>query len=202
MTLYLARGAARHALAYVFAVAVVAVTLAIKVAFPSLGQEHPFVLLAAAVMVATWYGGGGPGLLAATLSALSADVLFLPPAGLGTTPSDLFALLVQLIEAFVIVFVTDSLRDARERAAAFGDEADRGRRAATFSLSVRDELIGLFSQKLTGPLAHVRETTVNARAALASGDTDAALRSLETLQADVELLQRTANAAITARTSQ
>ena len=199
MTLYMARGAARHALAYAVAVAVVAMALGIKVAFASLGQDHPFVLLAAAVIVATWYGGGGPGLLAATLASLSADVLFLPPAGLGTTPSDLSALLVQLVEAFVIVFVTDSLRDARQQAASLAVEADRARRAATFSLSVRDELIGLWTQKLDGPLAHVRDTSQRARDAIASGDAEATRRSLEALEADIELLQRTATAAMSSR---
>ena len=186
----------RSVLSYLFAAAVVTVALVVKIAFASLGQDHPFLLLPTAVIIATWYGGGGPGLFATTLCAVGADVLFLPPAGFGTTPSDLFALLVMLVEGFVIVFVVDSLREARRQAAEFGENADRARRATSLSLSVRDELLGLWTQKLVGPLAHVRESSRQAQEALASGDADAAARALAALESDIDLVQRTTQTSI------
>src|SRR2546427_13275194 len=66
---------------YGVAIAVVTAALAVKYLFTDLGSEHPFVLLPAAVIVAAWYGGRGPGLLAAVNAALGGDILFLPPAG-------------------------------------------------------------------------------------------------------------------------
>src|SRR5437868_6701259 len=191
----------RSVLSYLFAAAVVTVALVVKIAFASLGQDHPFLLLPTAVIIATWYGGGGPGLFATTLCAVGADVLFLPPAGFGTTPSDLFALLVMLVEGFVIVFVTDSLREARREAAEHGLEADRAHRSVAFSLSVRDELLGLWVQKLSGPLGHVRAAGQEARRAVETGDADAARKALERLEADIDLLQRTTTATLDAGTA-
>src|SRR2546428_7963359 len=75
---------------YGVAIAVVTAALAVKYLFSDLGSEHPFVLLPAAVIVAAWYGGRGPGLLAAVIAALGADHPFLPPAGLSPPPGALF----------------------------------------------------------------------------------------------------------------
>src|SRR2546428_4370150 len=122
---------------------------------------------------------------------MGADGLFPPPLGFGTTPSDFFALLTMLIEGFVIVFVTDSLREARSSAAKSALEAERARRATSFSLSLREELLALWAQKLVGPLAHVREATRSTRQAMQSGDRDAAMSALNKLEADIDLLQRT-----------
>src|SRR2546428_12400078 len=66
---------------YGVAIAVVTAALAVKYLFTDLGSEHPFVLLPATVIVAAWYGGRGPGLLAAGVAGLGADIPFLPPAG-------------------------------------------------------------------------------------------------------------------------
>src|SRR2546427_9242544 len=69
------------------AVAAVALALAIKVLFSGLGADHPFVLLPAAVIVSAWYGGRGPGLLAALIAAVGGATLLLPPARPGV-PTD------------------------------------------------------------------------------------------------------------------
>src|SRR5213595_266187 len=99
-----------------YGVAVGAVALAIKVLFSGLGADHPFVLPPAAVIVSAWYGGRGPGLLAAMLAAIGADILFLPPAGIGVLSDDLFALVALLAEAILIVELTVRLRKTRELA--------------------------------------------------------------------------------------
>src|SRR5438445_13777845 len=99
---------------YGVAIAVVAASLAVEYLFTDLGSEHPFVLLPAAVIVAAWYGGRGPGLLAAVIAALGADILFLPPAGLAILGDGLFALVALLVAAILIAEIADRLPQARE----------------------------------------------------------------------------------------
>src|SRR2546428_13694469 len=70
----------RELTGYGVAVAAVALALVIKVLFSGLGADHPFVLLPAAVIVSAWYGGRGPGLVAAGLSPGRAGIPFPPPA--------------------------------------------------------------------------------------------------------------------------
>jgi K+-sensing histidine kinase KdpD len=73
---------------------------------------------AAAVAVATWFGGAGPGLLSATLSVLAIDFSFLPPLGSIelTHFEELVDSLVFLVVASTIGATTAALRHARELA--------------------------------------------------------------------------------------
>lgn len=70
---------------------------------------------AAAVAVATWYGGAGAGLLSATLSVLAIDFSFLPPIGSIelTHFEELVDSLVFLVVASTIGGTTGALRHAR-----------------------------------------------------------------------------------------
>jgi len=177
---------------YVVALSVVAIALALKYPFSNLGTDHPFLLLPAAVILATWYGGRGPGLVATIVGAVGADVLFLPPVGLGTSPAELIALAVLIGEGLLIVSVTDALRAARVKAQHEATEADRARRSASLALQMREELLRLLTQKLAGPLAHMTVAAQRARDALRAGDGETASASVGALLDDVELLQRTA----------
>jgi hypothetical protein len=176
---------------YLVAVAVVAIALALKYPFASLGEDHPFLLLPASVILATWYGGRGPGLVATVLAALGADLLFL--GATTSTSGELVALVVLIGEGVLIVFVTDGLRAAREAALGEATAADRARRSNALALQMREELLRLWTQKLSGPLAHVIVAVQRGRDAVTAGDRDAALAALDALQADVTLLQRTAD---------
>jgi K+-sensing histidine kinase KdpD len=71
---------------------------------------------AAAVAVATWFGGAGPGLLSAALSVLAIDFSFLPPIGSIelTHFEELVDSLVFLVVASTIGATTGALRRARE----------------------------------------------------------------------------------------
>ena len=73
---------------------------------------------AAAVAVATWFGGAGPGLLSAALSVLAIDFSFLPPVGSIelTHFEELVDSLVFLVVASTIGGTTAALRRARELA--------------------------------------------------------------------------------------
>src|SRR5215204_5357859 len=112
-------------LRYGVATLAVAVVLLLKLLLdPLIADQSPFLLLAGAVMVAAWFGGMGPGLLATVLGALAADYYFLPPLGavtglgLGFLPVFLFAL-----QGLLISSLAEALRAARGRAEASAHEA-------------------------------------------------------------------------------
>jgi K+-sensing histidine kinase KdpD len=177
---------------YVVALSAVAIALALKYPFSNLGADHPFLLLPAAVIVSTWYGGRGPGLVATVVGAVGADVLFLPPVGFGTDPGEFIALAALFGEGVLIVSITDALRAARVKAQHEATEADRARRSASLALQMREELLRLLTQKLAGPLGHMSVAAQGARDALRAGDDETAAASVDALAGDVELLRRTA----------
>ena len=181
----------RVAAGYAVAVAAVGVALGIKYLFDDLGADHPFVLLPAAVIVAAWYGGRGPGLLAAAIAAIGADILFLPPAGLAVIGDDLFALIALLAEAILIVEITVRLRGTRElarREAAFSEIA---RREASFGMQLREELLTFLSTKLNRPLLGMVDGLISARSAIERGETKQAIEALDSLATEVRVLQTT-----------
>ena len=98
---------------YVVAVAAVAASAAVRgVLTPLWGDEFPLVTFYPAVMLAAWYGGFGPGLVAAALSTALA-CMFRPSLASEVTPLVLFALINALIVALLA-----GLQRARRRAEA------------------------------------------------------------------------------------
>ncbi|HKW49250.1 MAG TPA: DUF4118 domain-containing protein, partial [Gemmatimonadaceae bacterium] len=103
-----------------YAVAV-AITLLAWLSTLVLGAEFdassrlPF---AAAVAIATWYGGNGPGLLSCVLSIFAIDFSFLPPIGAIelTHSEELIDSIVFLLVALTIGATTAAMRRARELA--------------------------------------------------------------------------------------
>jgi PAS domain S-box-containing protein len=101
----------------VAALAVALVLLLRLLLAPLITPESPFLLLAGAVMIAAWFGGLGPGLLATALGMLAADYFFLPPQGSFTGPGVAFLPLVLFaVQGVVISSLTEALRGARSRA--------------------------------------------------------------------------------------
>jgi K+-sensing histidine kinase KdpD len=176
---------------YGVAILAVAVALAIKYLVDELGPDHPFVLLPAAVIVAAWYGGRGPGLLASVLAAVGADVLFLPPAGFGVLRDDLLGLAALLIEAVLIVEITVRLRETRELARREAASAEQARREASFGLQMREELLSFLSTKLNRPLLGMVDGLISARSAVERGESAKAMAALDSLSTEVRVLQRT-----------
>jgi PAS domain S-box-containing protein len=73
-----------------YAVAILIVIAAIvvrRVLEPWLGTNAPYLLFFPAILVASWYGGFGPGAVATALSSVAAMDLYLPPIGLAIDSS-------------------------------------------------------------------------------------------------------------------
>ncbi len=102
---------------YAVAVAVVAAVFVVKLAINQLVHiEAPFLLLFAAVAISTWYGGFGPGLLSAFLSAIAAAPFFTVGVFQNNAAAlDLFQLVLFFLEALLIVGLCGSLREAQAR---------------------------------------------------------------------------------------
>jgi signal transduction histidine kinase len=108
---------------YGVAIGAVAATLLIKLFLKQfletgIEREAPFMLSLAAVMVAGWYGGLGPGLLATGLAALIGDYFFMNPIyafGLESTAQKVRATIF-LVEGVVVSVLCQTLNSARRRA--------------------------------------------------------------------------------------
>jgi two-component system, LuxR family, sensor kinase FixL len=76
------RRPSQYLLAVLLTVAALALRLAIQ---PWLGDTVPYLPFFPAILLAAWYGGFGPGVLATGLACVLAMYLFLPPAGLAVS---------------------------------------------------------------------------------------------------------------------
>jgi len=100
---------------YVLSVAIVAVVIAIKsFVLPHWSLAHPYLSFYPAIILAGWYGGFAPGVLATLLAAVALAYLWLPP---------LYSLRIQDIQdasgllLFVAIgFAISLLNEARLRA--------------------------------------------------------------------------------------
>ncbi|MDP8950599.1 MAG: PAS domain S-box protein, partial [Actinomycetota bacterium] len=112
-----------------YGVAVIAIALALGLKLlvdPLIAEQSPFLLLAGAVMVAAWFGGLGPGLLATALGAVVSDYYFLPPLGSFTLPGVAFLpLLLFVLQGALISLLAEALRSARRRAEASTEQTRR-----------------------------------------------------------------------------
>jgi PAS domain S-box-containing protein len=112
---------ARAALiAYVIAVAVVAAALGLTLAAWSLLAPAPMSLFYAAVAVAAWRGGLGPGLVATALAALAGEAMLQPSAGGGSLIAWLRVAVFAFVGATISALCAGRRRaeDARRRSEA------------------------------------------------------------------------------------
>jgi K+-sensing histidine kinase KdpD len=74
---------------YAVAVGAVVVAFALRYGiYGTLDNRLPFAFFSAATLIAAWYGGLGPGLLAAVAGLLLGDYFFLPPHQSGAPMSE------------------------------------------------------------------------------------------------------------------
>jgi PAS domain S-box-containing protein len=159
------------ALKYLVAILAVVAALSLRLLLnPFLSLDVPFITFFFAVMVAAWYGGLGPGVLAALFSTIVADYFFIVPIGASSfTISNALALSVFVMEAVGISFLSGRLHLARH-------EAERGKQEIEHILnSVSDAFVAVDTAW--------RYTMVNRQAAQILGRPEADLlgRSLWTV---------------------
>jgi len=163
-----------------YGVAVLSVALAtvIRLALdPLLGPDiAPYPTFFAAVAIATWYAGRGPGLLAAVLGTLTALYFFIPPRGSfalrGAEYISSLGMFV-LVSVF-LVLLTAALRDASARAEA----ADRH----------KAEFLAILAHELRNPVAPIRTSLEVMRRA--ADDPGKVAQSRRILERQVEHLSR------------
>jgi K+-sensing histidine kinase KdpD len=116
---------------------------------------------AAAVALATWYGGSGPGLVSAVISVLAIDFSFLPPIGSIelTHFEELIDSLVFLVVASTIGGTTAALRRSRElaeqRADAIGKAHAEAERLASQAQSLSEVTAALAEASSVDEVANV-----------------------------------------------
>ncbi len=119
--------AARYGVAVVSVVLFVAIKLLL--AQTSIPQS-PFLLFSAAVMVAAWFGGLGPGLLATALATAAGDYFFWSPFGSFTRPGlNALPLVLFALQGALISLLAQALRSATTRAESSAREAERHQRS-------------------------------------------------------------------------
>jgi len=84
----------------------------------ALNESTPFITYFLAVMIAAWYGGLGPALVAIALSTLAADYFFIPPIHTLQIngASSLVGLTMFVIVSSAIALLAESQRNSRRRA--------------------------------------------------------------------------------------
>src|SRR5579863_901453 len=112
-------GEGRPLLRYALALGSVAAAVGVHMLLqPLFGSKHPYVMFCIASLLSAWFGGIGPGMLAATLGAFAASYLFVPPLHSLSIASaeDLVGLLSYTFVAFTGSLLIDGQRRARQSA--------------------------------------------------------------------------------------
>jgi len=114
---------------YSVAVAAVAIAFAIRYGiYGTFDNRLPFAFFTSATVIAAWYGGLGPGLLAAAAGLLLGDLFFLPPRQEGEaygeivrTGIGIYAMNAALI-VLLFALLHTRLRDLEDRLGGGGGE--------------------------------------------------------------------------------
>jgi signal transduction histidine kinase/ActR/RegA family two-component response regulator len=151
---------------YFIAVAATAAVAVVRLAVSdTVGNFAPVVTFTVAIVIAAWYGGLRPGLLATLLSVLAADYLYIPHRHSFHVEnvSDGVALGVLLFAGVLISLLCESLHRTRRRLEAEQEnlrhsvERQREMRDALAESDRRkDEFLATLAHELRNPLAPVR----------------------------------------------
>jgi len=103
---------------YAVAIGIVGIAFALRYALhDSLGPRIPFAFFTLSTLISAWYGGLGPGMLAAASGLVLADYFFVPPhspEGLGETERTSIGIYAMTNTLIVVLFwnLHTKLRDA------------------------------------------------------------------------------------------
>ena len=138
-----------------------------------LAELNMRLLLLSAVMLSSWYGGLGPGILTTILAASA--VYFNPPYRhyLTTDLEETVRLVEFVVAALLITFLNDKRRKAQTR-------AEIAQRVAEAATRAKDEFLATVSHELRTPLSAVLGwTEILLTKQL---DRDASIRALQTIE--------------------
>jgi PAS domain S-box-containing protein len=108
----------RRWLPYVVALLAVCAALGLRAGLdPWLGNRVPYITLFGAIIVAAWYGGPGPAIVAAVAAWIAAQFLFVEPRGQLNLRggSDVIELLVYLASTLLVAGLGGAMHRARQR---------------------------------------------------------------------------------------
>ncbi len=127
--------------------------------WPIFDNDSPFLFFIAALALASWYGGFGPGVLATVLGAIAAAVLFLPPI----TPQGSFDIThslhlgVYVVTGVFISFLMRQLHRALERSSTAERELENRVRERTAQLAQMNRELESEKNKLRTILGQMQE---------------------------------------------
>jgi signal transduction histidine kinase/PAS domain-containing protein len=155
---------------YAVGVAAVVAALALTRLLEAYLVRVIFVLFWPAIVVAAWYGGRRPALLAIALSVLAVDLFFIPPAGVLVPHElrDLVALAAFGVLAAGIALLTDRLREEHAKVVAAEREAiERAEllEAQAAELEAQTEEAQALTEELEQSNEQLRDLMVDAEAA-------------------------------------
>jgi signal transduction histidine kinase len=163
--------------AYGLAIASPALATLLKIRLDWIGRDAPLAIYLGAVMVAAWFGGTGPGLLATALSLLATAFLFLPPYGSLNVggADDVIRLVFAGIEGSIISVLAGQLLQSKTRL----QQQFAERLRVESELRTRtSELLHALRMRAIGDLAAQVAHDVNNMAAIVSANTNLLITEL------------------------
>jgi len=147
-------------LGYTAAIAIVTASVLLRFALsPWLGFKVPYLQFFPAILLAGWYGGFGPGIVATALSSLAAIYFFLPPEGFAIAdPADAISLPLFALTGVMIAWLNHRRRaaEASHRVTADQSSARAERLDAIFNTAV-DGIIVINDQGIIEAVNHGAE---------------------------------------------
>lgn len=135
---------------YLLAVCAVALAIGATRLLRGLGDSGITPLFFAAVLVSSWYGGLGPGLLSTVLSGIGTAYLLATPRGLIFVAIGEHVL--RLVVFTGVALLTNSMHGAIRRAA---EASEQARRAAESASAAKTRFLAMVSHELRTPLSPV-----------------------------------------------
>jgi signal transduction histidine kinase len=175
-----------------YGIAVIATATAVIVRLllnPFWGFDLPFLTFFFAVMVASWYGGLFPGLVATALSAISAYYFFIAPNHPeGVRFSEVLGLSLFTLTNFIIAFLNERLHRAVRKAETHAVLLEESEQRVRDSQRRKDEFLAILGHELRTPLNGIAASTTALRSN--TNDEGGRVRAAEIIERQTQHMSR------------